>query len=369
LAQDATRTAAPIQLQARLVPEKSVYYPHSPVTLRLVINNFSGDPIELQMPRLPFAEMLTFEEGDKFKTPLLLFPRPKSARPAEKIIAEVPRGGALRIEGGAAVVVSLNLSNFFSFDEAGDYSAVLKLPPISARVKGEKRTWSPTIKGVIKVAATPAPEKVNASIELIAAEQSDSGIPTLKWTMKPPAREKLPLPNIYDGNCRIIIRDEKDKLVQEQFLILSGQRQGGEWKQPLEWKVPLTLRTFGVVGNMFPRAGVYQVEATYRTYIGADGLQKLSPHPVEIEVNDFYTSEKMIEAHLSKPAEMRSLPHKAREFRPAQPSDSTPAEGRWITFTKTFKLEISEELWKKFDETEAQREKPEKLPPPPPIGR
>ncbi|MEK7992195.1 MAG: hypothetical protein AAB403_00170, partial [Planctomycetota bacterium] len=68
----------------------------------------------------------------------------------------------------------------------------------------------------------------------------------------------------------------------------------------------------------------------------------------------FYVSQKLLERTRKislglLPMENEQQPRSAG-FTLAAPADLKPAEGLWVAFTKTFKLEITPELWKIFQD-------------------
>jgi hypothetical protein len=345
-----------VPADCQLFAEKAAFPAGSPVSLVLAFSNKSENPLELVIDIVDdsFVNHVTFVKGNAFKQPKDLTVRvPEKLKPAS-FLAEY----RIVLSKGQVKTISIPLSTRYVFSEPGDYSVVFSPHSVRLTTQGRTLNWQPQARATVTVFSVEEPEKVGADVKLVPPDKSESGFPTLVWKLNPSKGLKLPQPVQDMGNCRVVVKDATGELIQELFWRSSGARQSPDenWNEPLQWEIPLSLSSFGLAGALFPKPGLYSIEASYRNYVWQDGHQAEGLRSGEAIVNDFYLSaigvEKIAKGSDGQPP---ALSEKTREFLVVKPSDLKPDKGRWIAFSKTFKLEITPELWRKMQAIEAPK--------------
>jgi len=255
-----------------------------------------------------------------------------------------------------------------SLIKPGKYEINCALPPLKAIIGQETAALevrrklgltviaeADTLKGieadvrlVLGENAVPAPKAGEPPPRGIVLRPEEKVEPALVWTIKPPKDELIREPAFLESNCRVIIRDGNGRLLQERFFCPTGFRQEGEaqWKEPLSWVIPLRLDYFArVAGELFPGPGTYTVEASYRDFVTAgQRLLQITPEQAQGKASPFYVNQRDASSDQAKEGEEPRLePSKNYEV---DPKNLESPKGRWIAFSKTFRLEITPERWK-----------------------
>lgn len=342
------RPSVPLPLDATLFPDKSEYPPGCPVALRLAIKNTSNRVVQLTMEWGRLEEKIQFHRALGLSQPRLL----ARWKPGKTAVKQVPLMRTLTIEPGTAYAAMLPLAEYVFFEEAGDYGVSLDIGVVRVRVGEISTDWRPKIDARIRVLQEPSTDSAGATIDLVEPGHAGNRMPLLKWEIRPPPGIMLREPMIYDANCRVIIRDAKGRLLQEFFWNPAGSRPSPRERslEPMKWALPLTMETFELPGQIFSGPGEYIVQASYRDCLFEDETTRES----SVRGHALYVSHVKV-AESERAATQKDSPDRdyqpEREFHSVELAQLRPAPVRWIAFSKTFTLKVSEEIWQGFKQS------------------
>jgi hypothetical protein len=331
-------------ITVKVIPQRAEYLPNTQVFLKVGLFNVGNAPLEVEIPEgFPQGISVVPADAQRKRGIVLLHDREiREGDPrVEKILTAYRK---VKIQAKSALLWELPAR--FIFTESGLYRLDFTLPEIrvaqgaqlAIQAKGQLEF------SVLEEAAT-LKDGVEISVDLV--EPAKGKVDGLKWQLSPPKRVKIPIPYFQFGNCRVVVRDDKNKIVHDLTWESSqAQTPSAEyWKDPVEWLVPMSSASFGLKGNFFPKRGLYTVEAYYRAYISSTGKQATQG---QVRMADEFDGGLYItSSELEEKGERPWPAVKPKEVQKLDPKNFVPDKGRWISLSKTFHVEATENSWRK----------------------
>lgn len=330
-------------LVIKVTPQKAAYLAESPVFLKVGLFNMGNVPVELEIPEnFPQGISVVPAASEHGRGINLL--REREIREGDpRVEKTLPTFRKVKIQAKNALIWEFPAE--FTFTETGRYRLDFALPEIRLTQGGHSPISAKgQLEFVVIRESDTIKDGIEASVELVEPADGQKG--ELKWKLSPPKRTKMPVPYFQFGNCRIVIRDAKNKIVHDLVWDPPAQSSLEEsWKDAIEWGIAMDSASFGFSGNLFPNRGLYTVEAHYRAYISSTGNQATQGRVRLIGEFDggLYVTSSELEEKREKPWPAV----KPQEVQKLDPKDFVSDTGRWISYSIKFSVEVTDNTWRK----------------------
>lgn len=202
----------------------------------------------------------------------------------------------------------------------GDYTLECRLPAVALKKGGEPIRLS----GKLNLKIEDENEAGKPFAPELALEKKPDGF-SIKCKLSPPRDVKMEVPFYKQLNCRIVVRDDQNRIVVDEIYQPNGSVEGFlAWTKPLEWSIDLPVEFYFTAG-----AGKYTVEFSYRDY----ALPKGERREKAPQDTAHYWGRYLSAEDLTKDPLIWNEPW-------------TPVKGVWVTAVKKWDCEVTPEMAK-----------------------